>query len=441
MYNGQNRKIKIIQEYEKKIINYGFEHLLFYEKDIYTQFLIYTVDNIQIDDVTNKNFKLDKTLNLAYFEGKSTNDGVNGYINYSKKRNYKIYMCIPEFEKLEKQIISSHSNNTQPNTTITLANYKKIFITEYGQDIYELFKLKLINYNEATFMTTYSIGLMNKTKFSVESVELNGKNVEYSKDNSSIKIKNVGALNNQFAEIRLKYKYFTNLDKSLTRKESFITSNIKKAYCKIILLIPEKYVVLSSKEIFKKSPKYNNMYYYNGISNEEEIHEYFEFCYQKANWDIYKEFSLSSTGPIKQCSFYMNRLYKGGNLKINKFDVIKNNGEFIDDEMKGQYTFNFTDLQTNRTSVGFKLNAENSTSNYQILEKPELITKIPEEDKQFFISLSNSILQQDKSNDPIYKKLGRWVHNYLKYNISYKGKKYTAKEIYNMKTGVCEHFT
>ena len=40
----------------------------------------------------------------------------------------------------------------------------------------------------------------------------------------------------------------------------------------------------------------------------------------------------------------MNRLYKGGNLKLNNYQIINiNNGEFIDDEMKEHYTFNFKD--------------------------------------------------------------------------------------------------
>ena len=51
------------------------------------------------------------------------------------------------------------------------------------------------------------------------------------------------------------------------------------------------------------------------------------------------------------------------------------------------------------------------------------------------------ILNNDKSNLPVYKKLGKWVHNYLTYNINLRGKKFTAKQIYDIKQGVCEHFT
>ena len=61
---------------------------------------------------------------------------------------------------------------------------------------------------------------MKDTKFDVDLVELNGRKTEYTKENSSIKINNFWASNNQFAEIHMKYKYYTNEDKSLLRQES-----------------------------------------------------------------------------------------------------------------------------------------------------------------------------------------------------------------------------
>ena len=40
-----------------------------------------------------------------------------------------------------------------------------------------------------------------------------------------------------------------------------------------------------------------------------------------------------------------------------------------------------------------------------------------------------------------YKRIGKWVHNYITYNKAYLGTTMTAKEIYDKKVGVCEHFT
>ena len=443
LFNGQIRKVKVIQEIDKKLTNYSYHKLILNKKDVLVKFLIYGED-IKIDDITNKNYILDKKLNLAYFEGKTTSETVltHGYINYSRIINYQIYKYIPEFIKKEEEIIKSKKDNNEQNSINVLAIYKKINITDYGQEVDEIYKILLLNYNGGTISTTISHGLMKDTKFDVELVELNGMEIktDYTKENSSIKINNFGASNNQFAEIHMKYKYYTNKDKSILRQESIITTGVKNTYCNIILNFPDDYVVLSSKEIFLKNPKYNNLYFYNGISNEEELHELFKFCFKKASWDIQQEFTLEANNNIEQCTFLMNRLYKGGNLKETEFEVIRE-GEFIDNEKEDQYIFNYKDLKTNKTTIEFKLKVENSTSGYKFIEKKELITKIPEEDKKFFKDLSDKIIKEDKSNFPIYKKLGRWVYNYLKYDLSYYGEDFTAREIYNNKSGICKHYT
>ena len=442
IFNNQTRKINIIQEIEKPLLNYDF-HKLILKYSSLVQFLIYSSDSILIDDITNQKFILDKELNLAYFEGKLTNDTKiveHGYINYSRQIYYQIYKYIPEFIKKEEEIITNKYNNEEKKI-VFLAKYKKINITDYGQDVEEIIKIKFINYPGGTWCTAISYGLMIDKKSEVELVELNGKKTDYSNENFSIKINNINASNNQFAEIHLKYKYFTNEHKLILRQESFLTGNTKNTYCNIILEIPDKYVVLSSKNIFQKNLKKNNQYFYNGIYNEEELNELFKFCYKKASWDIEQEFTLEAKDNIENCTFEISKIFKGGNLKENGYEIINANGEFIDDEKENKYIFNFKDLKTNKIYVAIKLKAENSTSDYKVLENKEFITTIPEEDKQFFKDLSNKIINEDKTDKPIYKKLGDWVFNYLKYDLDYYGKTFTAKEIYNNKAGICKHFT
>ena len=282
---------------------------------------------------------------------------------------------------------------------------------------------------------------MKETKHEIYFVELNGKKADYTDTESLITINNFGARNNQFGEIHIKYKYFTNEEKNILRQENIITGNTRNTYCKIILEIPNKYVFLSSNDIFQKDHKNNNIYFFNGIAEDEPLKELFKLSLKKGTWDIQEEFVLESKKDIDQCTFMMSRLFKGGNLKEKEFEIIQENGEFVDDEKENKFIFNFKDLKTNTTTIKLRIKAENSTSDYNVIDKKDLITKIPEEDKQFFKNLSNKILNEDKTEFPVYKKLGKWVNNYIKYNISYHGKTYTAKEIYNNKEGVCAHFT
>ena len=282
---------------------------------------------------------------------------------------------------------------------------------------------------------------MKETKFEVDLVTLNGKNVEYVKGDSSIVIKNVGIFNNQCAEIHLKYRYFTNSEKHVYRQESIITGNIKHSYCNLNIEIPENYALLATDGIYKKDPAKNNKFIYNGISNEDQLYEKVKISIKKGVWNIQKEITLTAKANITSCTFKINRLFKGGNLKEKSYEFIKDDAQFEDNIKEDRFIYTYKFLNTNKIKIGWKLQIENSTSNYKYDKGDELIEKVPDEDKQFFKDLANEILKNDNSNEPNYKKLGNWVHEYINYDLSYTGKNMTAKEIYNTKIGVCEHFT
>ena len=134
-------------------------------------------------------------------------------------------------------------------------------------------------------------------------------------------------------------------------------------------------------------------------------------------------------------------MFKGGNLEIESYEIIKENAEFVEDLKENKFIFNYNNLNTNKVKIEWNIKAKNSTSNYIFDGNNNLIIKIPKKDKQFFKELSDKILKEDKSNFPIYKKLGKWAYNYMTYNLSYTGREMTARQIYDTKIGVCEHYS
>ena len=439
--NEQLLKIKVIQEISlDDSKNYDAFSLYLKQQDSLVKYIVYGVDDILIDDVTNSYFQKNQKLNLIYYEGKvqENNRGYIGYVYYSKRINYEIYKYLPNFKSKESEIIKK-KDSTKEKIRNFLGIYKYVKITDEGQEVEEIFKCKLSNYPVGVLATTLSLGLMLNTEFDVDYVKLNGKNVQYTKGDAEIVITDFGAFNNQFVEVHLKYKYYTNKEKKVYRQESIITSNIKDTYFKCIIEIPNKYICLYTNEIFMKDPAKPNFYFYDGISNEEQLYEKIKISIKKGTWDIEKIITLSAEKNIENCVFTTNKVFKGGNLKEKSYELIKDNAEFEDKDNK--YIYTFKNLTTNKVKIGWKLRAENSTSDYKYDRGNELITKIPEEDKQFFKDLANKIVSEDKSNIPNYKKIGKWVHNYITYDLSYTGKKMTAREIYNTKIGVCEHFT
>ena len=441
LFNQQTRDIKIIYEFPHITQNHFPVKLYLNVTDIVAQILVYTSKDYQIDDVTNNKYTFLKDLNIVYFEGKTTDDiKRTGYIHCSKRINYQIYKKIPNFEKEEENIIRNLKSIGKAGQFI-IATYKSVKITDYGQEIEELKKLIGLNFAEGQFSSSLSIGFILNTKFEVDLVELNGEQIEYEKGDSSIKIKNLSIFNNQSFEVHLKYKYLTNTDKHVYRQESVITGNAKYSYCKLSIEIPDKYACLATDGVYKKDPAQNNKFVYDGITNEEQLYEKVKISIKKGVWNIQKEMTLTANSNITSCTFKINRLFKGGNLKEKSYEFIKDNAEFEDNKIEDRFIYNYKDLNTNKIKIGWKLKAENSTSDYKYDRGNELIIKVPDEDKQFFKDLANKILKEDTSNDQNYKKIGKWVHKYITYNLSYTGKQMSAREIYNTKIGVCEHFT
>ena len=206
---------------------------------------------------------------------KTTNEIIvnRGSLLYSKVFDYQIYKYIPEFKSEENNIINKKEADNKMAINI-LARYKKVVITDYGQEIEDIYKIKMSNYPSKIFYREFSYALIVDSKYEINSVELNGQKVEFSTKGYSIDIPNFGVYNNQFAELYFKYKYFEDNDNKAIRKESIITSIIKNTYCKFIIEIPNNYMILGTNDIFQKSKTNDYEYYFfKGISKEEKLYE------------------------------------------------------------------------------------------------------------------------------------------------------------------------
>ena len=438
-YNQQTRKVRIIEKIQNQFDFYGSQPLIVDRPGIAARYLIYLDNDLSLDDISNKNYIVNKDLNLAFFEGVTTDqtEKIHGYINYSKKIDFKIYQYIPELtEKIVQYIIQTQEAVNKRSLNI-IANYKKTVFTDYGQDVEEIF-LEKVTHPEG-YIIFSSLGLYNNIRNEIDSVEINNKPITFRKNGNDVEFNDIICYNNQFLEIHLKYKYYFNEDKNIFRQENVISSNHEATYYKSIVQIPADYVVISTNDIFQKSTEINNTYVYQGIINKENIVEIFKFCHKTARWEIEQEIVFEAAKNIERCEFEIEKVFKGGNLKELRYDII-NEGAFLIDSGE-KYVFKYENLNTNKAQINWKIRVENSTSNYFFNENKEYFTHIPPDDIEFFKNLVNLIISTEQSNFPNYKKIGKWVHNYIKYNLQLTGAKFTAMQIYNNKQGVCEHFT
>ena len=158
-YNDETRKIKVILEISNELYNYSNYDLKFDKTNVLLKYEINTDNDIQIDDVTNEYFKINKLANWVLFEGKTTNEIIvkPGSVIYSKKINYQIYKYIPEYKNKENDIIKIKDANNNIGYNV-LAKYIKFNITNYGQEIEELYKIKVSNYPSSNYLINFNHG-------------------------------------------------------------------------------------------------------------------------------------------------------------------------------------------------------------------------------------------------------------------------------------------
>ena len=251
--------------------------------------------------------------------------------------------------------------------------------------------------------------------------------------------------------LTLKYKFSmapAKIDLYYRQEQIFFPRGISVpgTICNYTFIISKDYKSLGLKNnIFKKES--DNIYSYYGNCPTEKLSEIIKFSPIKSFWSVDWEFYVESKVPIKSdIRLKFLRMYKGGksrnkNYKLTTYEnKILNDSALIKDEIYVE-----TDIPgNNNKKIGVKLHTSfiNDLNNEFILPTSnnfyELNTNIDEPIK----AKVNEVLQDPQYKDyPDYEKIGRFVHNYINYNDYDFGKNYTPIEIFNQRTGVCEHFT
>jgi transglutaminase-like putative cysteine protease len=165
----------------------------------------------------------------------------------------------------------------------------------------------------------------------------------------------------------------------------------------------------------------------------------------KADVGIYLKSSNELKNSIKM---KFPRHYRGGKNKNSYYTIFSTEGkELNENEIISNYTYLSVDIPgANTTKLGVDIHTAftNKLSDKFDVYFPEKYYQIDENNIDKDIKtiaeqiINNKAYYPGKEN---YYKLGRFVNNYMTYDLRYAGMYLTPKEIYNLKAGVCEHFT
>ena len=249
--------------------------------------------------------------------------------------------------------------------------------------------------------------------------------------------------------INYKYKDIRkNSADILYKRETLVIPLISKAsFCNYKYKIPNGYKNLGLlNNYLTKDSKNENIYYYNKQCPDEQINDEIRFSPKEAVWETDTKINLESpTAFTNDVIFRFPKYYKGGKLEENDYKILSSeNEEYNEKDITYEdikYQINIP--PANKLKVGVEIKA-NFTNNLDNKFNPNIPVKY------YSIDLSNVDQEiQDKAKEiksqssdlPDYQKIGKWLNSYMNYDISYTGENLTLKQIYERKTGVCEHYT
>ena len=216
----------------------------------------------------------------------------------------------------------------------------------------------------------------------------------------------------------------------------YVPSSFKGEKCKYIFKADSNNIIVGMQD--DKFDQINSSaYIYDDICPSTYYTDNLRLTPYQVTWNVYNEITMSIIENPSFAYIYVQKSYFGGsNFNFTKNELLTSIKE--NDVLKIDEYYDLTFKNFDKKEGYFKLNLTFSSSPtfWNVTVDDIKNTSIDET-----ISLAKDILQNDKSSKPDYYKIGKWVYNNIKYNISLSGKELSISEIINIKQGVCHHFS
>ena len=363
-----------------------------------------------------------------------------------------------------KLLFNDNNNIDLEKHGLLKRNWKEICLVYEDYDLHDInFELKAVGLKPKHYFYKASVEFKLNTLIEILEFEIDGKKSSYNYDNSSI-IFDIKLFNLEYNKIHLKYKESKKdlsegekKERKLYRVNWYgISKKLKGQNAIFTLILKCDYeIICFGNGILTKTNE--NEYKWGGVVPHEGKKILVKMSRKTAKFAfnvISRIESLDKTF-LKNIKLTDNDYFKGGNNEINKIEALSNQTKKIQyKEEKRKYEIDF--INTNSYYGEFNLKGEltNRCKGEWIcnLTKEQIEEEIPDDykmNKENFRQIAINIIKNyDEKNEndsievPDFVKIGKWIYNNLKYDSSYSGKnKISATEIYNIRCGVCHHFT
>ncbi|MDX2082566.1 MAG: transglutaminase domain-containing protein, partial [Rickettsiales bacterium] len=266
------------------------------------------------------------------------------------------------------------------------------------------------------------------------------KNTDYSFNNNALNIKFPNGKKNGEA-ITIYFSYAEKYDKihQFLRQEAiYVPAFAAGAKATVTFNFPGYF---ESATFNPNLTKKGNSFVYSSIVPPQGVREFIKLTPSQSTWEIALKTEIKSEQSLGKIVAKVPIFFQSAHQKVDNYQ-----------------TFASVDWKDQKTDNNFKTLSFDTVANKILIINNAKITtgtvnrRISSRDPKNYInvtleeaSLLSPILQQIKneqiySNIPLYAKIGKFVHEYLKYDISYLGRLPNLQEIVRGRVGVCTEY-
>ena len=444
-------------KFDKKNINVekGIKELKNEHNQLIEQEKKNIINNKKNNDAKNKNKNINNNNNNNN-ANKRKKIIEQSFLYNVKNANKKLdlYKTVNLFKNDENEL----DNNIEFSELIK-KNYHEICYIYDEYDIHDIYyTLKAVGLPDNESFLESNLLLDNDDEIEILEFTLDDIPSNYSKENSNYITFNINLYNLDSIKVHIIYKEKKDLSNKLHFWKYYgLNSNFAGINSKYSLILKCNYDIIDFDEFFLIR-NINNQeeveYIWGGVIPNNGKRVKITFSKKEAIWSFEQKFKFNFEGNIKNAQIFIPVEFVGGNNEIINITPSSPQTKNITlDEKNKQYIIKFINIKSKVAEIIIKGKLKNKCKggwNINLTDK-EVEKLMPEEDvknknklKQIAQKIIDEFDKNNKNNDfefLDYMKIVTWVKNNIKYDYNLVLKKHSALQIYNMKTGVCYHYT
>ncbi len=343
------------------------------------------------------------------------------------KLTFLLFLFIPINSYAERNIAI---NSWQENTNLTAS----------GKMSEVLAKGKIKNVPKNQVMTSFSISFDPSRNLKIIDVICDGKDANFKFENNILQINFTKGKANQdpfliYFSFDEKYE---KVEKYLRQETIDIPSFAAGSTATVNINFPG---YLESATLNPNLIKESNRFVYSNVVPDEGVKEIIKLTPSKNIWDVTISTTINATKGLNNATVFLPTYFENGTQKVENLQLTSTTTPIKQEIKNGQKilkykTENKTILIENKAQVytgkNFRQSFNRDPNDYLNIDSTE-------------VSLLSQTVERIKrdpkyGNIPLYAKIGKYVHDFIKYDESYIGKLPSIAEILQNPIGVCSEY-